>query len=101
VRTTDPAAGTAAAIGGPVTLVVSRGPEPPPEPEQVRVPFVVGRQAERAEEILEDAGLEVELRPVIPFGRSERDRDRGTVVGQNPGAGAVVDEDTTVVLDIL
>jgi eukaryotic-like serine/threonine-protein kinase len=96
---TDPGAGAAVDIGGAVTLVVSRGPEPPPAPEQVRVPFVIGRDADEAEEILDDAGLDAELRPVVPFGR--RDRDRGTVIGQSAGAGSMVDEGTTIVLDVL
>jgi serine/threonine-protein kinase len=99
---TDPGAGAELDVGGAVTLVVSRGPEPPPEPEQVRVPFVIGRDADTAEDILEDAGLEVELRPVVPFGGRGRDRDRDrTVVGQSLGAGSMVDEDTTIVLDII
>ena len=97
---TDPAAGAELETGDAVTLVVSRGAEPPPEPEQVRVPFVIGRDADTAEDILEDAGLEVELRPVVPFGGRNRDRDR-TVIGQSPGAGSMVDEDTTIVLDVI
>jgi serine/threonine-protein kinase len=96
---TDPGPGTAVPIGSEVVLVVSRGAEPPPEPEQRGVPFVIGQRFEEAEEILEDAGFEVEQRDTFDLG--PEDRDESTVVGQTPGAGAVVEEGSTVVLDTL
>ncbi|MDN5749822.1 MAG: PASTA domain-containing protein, partial [Pseudonocardia sp.] len=94
---TDPGAGTEVEIDGAVTLVVSRGVEPPPEPEEVRVPRVLGRDVSSATEILSDAGLEVEERNRLPF----LGRDDPTVVGQTPGAGTLVEEGTTIVLDSL
>ena len=96
---TDPGPGTSAPIGSEVVLVVSRGPEPPPEPAQRGVPFVIGQPFEDAEEILEEAGFEVEQRDAFDFGPD--DRDRSTVVGQTPGGGAVVEEGSTIVLDTL
>lgn len=94
---TDPAAGTELEIDAAVTLVVSRGAPPPPEPVEVRVPLVLGRDVASATEILTGAGLEVEVRSRLRF----LGRDNGTVVGQTPGAGALVEEGTTVVLDSL
>ncbi len=99
VLRTDPGPGTAVPVGSEVVLVVSRGPEPPPEPEQRGVPFVIGQPFEDAEEILEESGFEVEQRDAFDFGSD--DRDRSTVVGQTPGGGAVVEEGSTIVLDTL
>lgn len=91
---TRPAAGAELAIGGPVMLVVSKGVEPPPA--QVRVPFVLGEEFDAAEDALRDAELGAEERPAFGFGR-----DNGTVIEQSPGAGAMVDPGTTVVLQTL
>ncbi len=91
---TEPAAGAALPPGGNVTLVVSRGQEPP---RQVRVPFVIGRTFDAAQEILAHAGLEAEERPGFGgFGR-----EHGRVVQQSNGAGSMVDRGTTIVLDTL
>ena len=94
---TDPGPGTVLPIGGEVTLVLSRGAEPPPEPEEVRVPLVLGRDAAGAAEILEDAGFAVTERNRLPF----LSRENATVVGQDPGAGALVEDGSTVVIDTL
>ncbi len=94
---TDPGAGAAVDIGADVAVIASRGERPPPEPERVAVPFVVGRTFEDAEEILEDLGLEVDARLLTPF----TDRDEGRVIGQSNGAGSLVDEGTTIRLDVL
>ncbi len=92
---TDPAAGTTLTTGAPVTLVVSRGAEPK-EPEQVRVPMVIGKKFDQAAKILSDAGLKAQERNVLPFGRGN-----GRVVGQDRGFGSSVDPGTTITLDTL
>jgi serine/threonine-protein kinase len=95
---TDPAAGAALPIGGPVTLVLSRGPQPPPEPQRVRVrvPMVIGERFKKAADILDEAGLNVEERSSFPFGR-----DNGRVIGQEPGPGSMVEPGTTITVDTL
>ncbi|MHA6795347.1 Stk1 family PASTA domain-containing Ser/Thr kinase [Pseudonocardia bannensis] len=90
---TDPAAGTELPIGGAVTLVLSRGAEPPPPPQEVRVPFVIGEQAQSAASTLSDAGLKAQIESNFPFGR-----ENGRVIGQNPSAGSSVPPGTTVTL---
>jgi eukaryotic-like serine/threonine-protein kinase len=90
---TDPPAGAPVASGGPVTLVVSRGAEPPPPPALVRVPFVIGKSFKEAEQILEEVGLRAEQVEGFPFGRRN-----GRVVDQSRGAGSMVDRGTTISL---
>ncbi len=96
---TDPGAGAAVPIGSVVTLVVSRGPEPSPEPERVVVPSVFGQRFDDAEELLEELGFDVEQRDTFDLG--PRDREASTVVGQSLGAGSLVDEGARIVLDTL
>ena len=90
---TDPAAGTALPGGGRVTLVVSRGAEPP---RQVRVPFLVGRTAADATAALAAAGLQAEIENGFPFGG--RPADEAQVVSQSHGPGSMVDRGTTIIL---
>jgi len=90
---TDPAAGTALPGGGRVTLVISRGPEPP---RQVRVPFLVGRTAAEATAALAAVGLQAEVESGWPFGG--RPADQAQVVGQSHGPGSMVDRGTTITL---
>lgn len=90
---TDPAAGTALPGGGRVTLVLSRGAEPP---RQVRVPFLVGRTVADATAALAAQGLDVEVENGFGFGA--RPADRAQVVGQSHGPGSMVDRGTTVTL---
>lgn len=92
----SPAAEAEVGKGAVVVLVVSRGPETSqPLPEaQVDVPSLVGRSASSAVVAVRDLGLEARVRPVTS---SERP---GTVVGQSPAAGTVVDEGTTVQLEV-
>ena len=87
---TDPAAGTALPIGAPVTLVLSKGVEPP---RDVAVPFLIGEDARDAVDALVDAGLDVDIQARFPFGSED-----GTVVDQDPAPGTRVDPGTTVVL---
>jgi serine/threonine-protein kinase len=91
---TDPPAGTELRSGGEVRLVVSRGPEPR---RDVRVPLLLGRPADDAVDVLEDAGLRGELRG----GFRLRDEDEAVVVRQSHGAGSLVERGTTVTLDAL
>jgi eukaryotic-like serine/threonine-protein kinase len=98
---TAPAAGTPLPPGGSVTLVLSRGQKPVQQQEespiQVRVPFVIGKTFDEAQEILSDVGLEAEERPGIGgFGR-----ENGRVVNQSNGAGSMVYRGTTIVLETL
>jgi serine/threonine-protein kinase len=100
---TDPPAGTTLAAGGAVTLVLSEGP-----PRQVRVPSVVGRDADDAVKALGRAGLDVRVRSGFPFddrrggdggGDDDEDYDGDArVILQNPPAGVLVEPGTTVEL---
>jgi serine/threonine-protein kinase len=90
---TDPPAGTALPGGGRVTLVLSKGAEPP---RQVRVPRVVGRTAAEATAALAAVGLQAEVENGWPFGG--RPADEAQVVGQSHGAGSMVDRGTTITL---
>ncbi|HEV8527350.1 MAG TPA: Stk1 family PASTA domain-containing Ser/Thr kinase [Actinomycetes bacterium] len=86
---TNPAAGANQKKGSTVKLLVSTGPE------QVAVPSVVGKQRNDAENILRDAGFQVQINEV-----EAPDEKAGTVLDQNPGAGAKVDPGTTVTLTV-
>ncbi|MBW0115917.1 Stk1 family PASTA domain-containing Ser/Thr kinase [Pseudonocardia abyssalis] len=94
---TEPAAGQPVEIGGPVTLVVSRGVEPPPAPQRVSVPLVVGQTANAAQALLSELGLSTVVQSTLPFQLNENP----TVIGQTPAAGSVVEAGTQVVLDTL
>jgi serine/threonine-protein kinase len=72
----DPEAGERVEEGSPVTIIVSRGPQPVP------VPDVVGLTEEEARAELEDAGFEVGS--VTP---RESEEEEGTVVDQSPSGG--------------
>ena len=92
---TNPGAGTPLSPGSRVTLVVSRGvQEEEVQADQVRVPFLIGRRFDEAENILDDLDLKAEERP-------ELGRDNGRVVDQSNGAGSLVDPGTTIVLKTL
>jgi eukaryotic-like serine/threonine-protein kinase len=86
---TNPAAGAKPKKGSTVKLLVSTGPE------QVAVPSVVGKQRNDAENILRDAGFQVQVNEV-----DAPDEQPGTVLDQDPGAGAKVDPGTTVNLTV-
>jgi serine/threonine-protein kinase len=93
---TDPPAGTALPGGGRVTLVLSKGAEPP---RQVRVPFLLGRSVTDATAALAALGLQAEVENGLPFGG--RPADRAQVVRQSHGAGSMVDRGTTITLQAL
>jgi beta-lactam-binding protein with PASTA domain/predicted Ser/Thr protein kinase len=79
---TDPPAGTKAAKGSEVTLIVSKGPE------SFKMPDVVGMTVEDATKKLEDLGLKVNVIDVPGFS--------GVVVLQKPDAGKTVHQGDTV-----
>jgi beta-lactam-binding protein with PASTA domain len=89
---TQPAAGAALPVGGPVTLVLSSGPQP----KQVRVPLLTGLTYDEAKAELAERGLEAEESERLPFGLGSHN-----VVGQDPKAGAEVEPGTTVTLATL
>jgi serine/threonine-protein kinase len=92
---TDPGAGAALPVGGQVTLVVSRGA--PPQPQRVRVPFLIGDRFDEAADELRGLGLEAdENRTGFPF-----QRRNGRVVNQAPGPNSLVDPGTTIRLDTI
>lgn len=83
----DPAGGTGFREDE-ITLVVSTGPE------LIEVPNVRGERVERAEEILREAGFEVQVEDLFPeFGDNGRD-DR--IQNQDPGAGELRPRGTVV-----
>jgi eukaryotic-like serine/threonine-protein kinase len=83
-----PDAGSRLQEGDEVTIIVSTGPP------QTTVPDVVGMDYADAVDALDEANLEVRKREVF----SQRPESR--VVKQNPPAGEVVNEGTTVVLQV-
>jgi beta-lactam-binding protein with PASTA domain len=88
---TQPQGGTQVDPGSTVELVLSKGQQP----QQVRVPRVVGESFADAEQQLEAVGLHAEERPAFgAFGRSG-----GRVVSQDQGPGSMVDPGKTIVLD--
>lgn len=93
---TDPPAGTALPSGARVTLVTSKGVEPP---RQVRVPFLLGRTVTEAKALLAAVGLEADVENGFGFGG--RPEDEAQVLRQSHGAGSLVDRGTTVVLRAL
>ncbi|TLM71973.1 Stk1 family PASTA domain-containing Ser/Thr kinase [Pseudarthrobacter sp. NamB4] len=80
VLSQEPAAGTAVRHGTPVSLVVSKGPEPIP------VPSVVGQDEDDAVDAIEAAGLQAEVAREEVF---SRDIPEGAVVSQAPATGTL------------
>jgi beta-lactam-binding protein with PASTA domain/tRNA A-37 threonylcarbamoyl transferase component Bud32 len=64
-------------------------------PEQVKVPQVVGTQAATASQILQNKGFEVQQNNI-----ESDDTPRGEVAGQNPRAGTLADEGSTVTINV-
>jgi serine/threonine-protein kinase len=91
VTRTQPQGGAQVDPGDPVDLVLSKGQQP----QQVRVPLVVGKSFADAQQQLQALGLQAEERPAFgAFGQSG-----GRVVSQDQGAGSMVDPGKTIVLD--
>jgi serine/threonine-protein kinase len=84
---TSPSEGSSVRKGTTVTLVVSRGKE------KIAVPDVVGETREAAERTLQDAGLQVSVSE-----EESEDEDPGTVLRQDPAAGAQLARGKTVSL---
>lgn len=84
----DPAGGAKLRKGGVVELTISKGPQP------VAVPDVVGTTSSQATKTLRDAGFEVNLVPV------PSEEAAGTVLAQNPAAGAEAPKGTAVRLNV-
>jgi beta-lactam-binding protein with PASTA domain/tRNA A-37 threonylcarbamoyl transferase component Bud32 len=85
---TSPPGGSTAEVGSRILLFVSTGPA------QVEVPDVIGLERESAESTLNRAGLGFTIR------EEESDEDPGTVIAQDPGGGAIVDEGSRVQLTV-
>ena len=92
VTAQEPGAGVTVDEGTQVTIAVSLGP--PPEPEVVRVPNVVGLSQGAAEGELSAAGLEAQASEEVTTDEGED----GAVVSQSPGGGAEVDEGAAVTI---
>ncbi|HWT93702.1 MAG TPA: PASTA domain-containing protein [Solirubrobacteraceae bacterium] len=84
---TVPVVGQEVAVGAPVTLVISSGPE------QVQVPDLTGQEVADARETLEAAGLTAEVTR-----EESEDEEPGTVLRQTPRAGSTVDAGSAVAL---
>jgi beta-lactam-binding protein with PASTA domain len=81
----DPAMGTAVPVGSNVRLWVTA------RTAMVKVPDLAGRNSDQAEAILETAGLR--LGEIVAY---SSDQQKGTVLGQDPAAGAKVPAGTAV-----
>jgi beta-lactam-binding protein with PASTA domain len=88
---TDPGVGSDIAVGGPITIFVSTGPE------QTTVPPVVGLTEAQARTQLQADGLVPDVQYVnVAAG----DANDGLVISQNPTAGTEVDPNSTVRLRV-
>ncbi|MDQ0078077.1 Stk1 family PASTA domain-containing Ser/Thr kinase [Arthrobacter oryzae] len=76
----DPAAGTPARRGTPVSLTVSKGPEP------IQVPDVRGQEQGAAVKALEAAGLKAVISPETV---NDKKVPKGAVVAQDPSSGTL------------
>ncbi|MGA9875789.1 MAG: Stk1 family PASTA domain-containing Ser/Thr kinase [Solirubrobacteraceae bacterium] len=79
VISTDPAADTEVQVGGPVTVLVSSGPQ------EVGVPEVTGESQANATATLAAAGLKVAV-----VKREVAEPSAGTVISQSPSAGTML-----------
>lgn len=77
-----------------VRITVSKGAEPPPEPEKTHVPNVVGMTSSNAASALGAAGLNMAISNV------SSSEPAGTVINQSPGNGAEVEKGTTVTVSV-
>ncbi|MGI5129331.1 Stk1 family PASTA domain-containing Ser/Thr kinase [Pseudonocardia sp. CA-107938] len=92
VARTQPGAGTALAVGGTVTLVLSKGPEP----EKVTVPRLVGLSYGEAKAALAELGLKAEESDRSFFGLGAH-----RVIRQDPRPGTEVEPGATVTLETI
>jgi serine/threonine-protein kinase len=89
VISTIPSAGTPLEVGETVTIVISSGSE------RVAVPGVVGKPRDDAENALQDAGFDVSVRE-----QESADQDAGTVLAQDPAAGAARPKGSRVTITV-
>ncbi len=87
---TDPPAGTGAAKGSKVKLIISTGKE------QVRVPNVVGLSKSDATAELQNAGFQVSVREVSSLDPA----NAGRVIAQSPSADSKADKGSVVVISV-
>ncbi|MEV7135360.1 Stk1 family PASTA domain-containing Ser/Thr kinase [Arthrobacter sp. NPDC093128] len=87
----DPAAGTPARHGTPVSLTVSKGPEPIP------VPDVRGQEQGAAVKAIEAAGLKAVISPETV---NDKKVPKGAVVAQEPSSGAALTRGESVTLTV-
>ncbi len=90
----NPAAGASAASGSAVNLVVSSGPAPNPTPTSVTVPNVVGETQAVATSAITKDGLVVGT----VTNQSSTSVASGSVISENPAAGASVASGSAVKL---
>jgi eukaryotic-like serine/threonine-protein kinase len=86
---TSPPSGTTRDKGSTVILLLSSGIE------QVQVPDVTGQQFDQANSTLTDRGFKV-----VRNDQVTDNADPGTVLKQNPGAGATLDKGSTITLAV-
>ncbi|MCP2340652.1 Stk1 family PASTA domain-containing Ser/Thr kinase [Actinomadura rupiterrae] len=86
----DPAEGTSLKKGAAVTLVVSKGPEPP---KKVEVPDVASQPEGDAKQALEGRGFKVDIQRI-----PSNDVQQGMAVKTDPKAGEQVDPNSQVTL---
>lgn len=88
VVSSSPGKGDKVDVGGTVALVVSKGPPP------VEVPYLIDMFREDAIAVLESLGLYVEINepPVTPLNR---------VIAQDPPAGTMVPQGSTITITII
>jgi beta-lactam-binding protein with PASTA domain len=89
-----PSGGAQVDKGSSVTLNVSKGKAPPPEPVTVSVPDVVGQSEGSAAETIKAAGLHPSIQHVPST------QEKGTVVSQSPGGGASANKGAGVLLNV-
>jgi len=89
----SPAPGESVAPGTTVAIVVSTGP-PAPTAEEVTVPNVVGQTVAEAQQILSDAGFEVQSVPASPGSGKPANQ----VVAQTPAGDSASQSGSTVVV---
>ncbi|ACY95671.1 serine/threonine protein kinase with PASTA sensor(s) [Thermomonospora curvata DSM 43183] len=90
VISTDPAPGESVERGSEVSLVVSKGPEPP---EQVAVPDVTGQPADAARQVLEASGFKVTQRS-----SPSSEVQEGMVIQTSPAAGTQAPKGSTITM---
>jgi beta-lactam-binding protein with PASTA domain len=84
------------AVGETITLTVSTGPDQT-QPQQIQMPSLVGMTFEDAQAKLQSMGWSGQLNQ-----RADRTsgQPEGTITGQNPRAGTMIDKNQTVTVNV-